>query len=354
MTALAFLVLLVVTVAWFALPLLPAFRELYDPTDTEPLRVVERDAGDVAFFARGFRRYLERQLAALPAGAAGSDWYGRFRDGTPVLLVHALPDALRRGPRPDGAHDRVVVIEPEVTLAGGETFLLEVAARGTLHGGHGGTFRALDGLGDIHLGPASMVLRWVHADGVLSAGERSGLYGRASAGRELQLGAGVTFERLAAPVIRILGQVPSPASPPPTAAWNPPERAVAAGDHLRIPGDVTIPEATAHEGHVVVRGTLRLGPAAAIDGSVKAHRGVALESGATVRGAIVSRTHIVLGRHTRVTGPLIAEDEILIDEGSIVGSPEAPTTVVAPRGRLAAGVVDNGQVKATEGTTGSA
>lgn len=55
MSLLGALGLLLVTLAWAALPLLPAIRELLRPTDVEPLTMVGRDNADIGRFARHFR-----------------------------------------------------------------------------------------------------------------------------------------------------------------------------------------------------------------------------------------------------------------------------------------------------------
>ena len=65
MNLLAFLVLMVLTAVWLVLPLVPALREFFRPTDIEPLTMVGRDNADIARFARNFREYLKGQLAQL-------------------------------------------------------------------------------------------------------------------------------------------------------------------------------------------------------------------------------------------------------------------------------------------------
>ena len=63
----AFLLLLA-TIAWFLLALLPALRELIGRTDTEPLRL-SPEAADIRFFAQSFRRYVNENLERLRAAA---------------------------------------------------------------------------------------------------------------------------------------------------------------------------------------------------------------------------------------------------------------------------------------------
>ncbi|HET9274663.1 MAG TPA: hypothetical protein VFN96_01195, partial [Gemmatimonadales bacterium] len=142
MTALPFLALLGITLAWFALPLLPALRELLRPTDLAALKVVDRSAGYVAHFARNFRKYLERQVIGLPAEAQVGDFFGRLPDGTPFLRVHKQTGAIEREAR-EGLQNQLVVIDTPARLAGGETFLMELYARAPLTGGPGAVYRAV-------------------------------------------------------------------------------------------------------------------------------------------------------------------------------------------------------------------
>lgn len=349
MTLLPFLAVLAVTLAWFLLPLIPAFRELLRPTDTAPLSVVERDAANLAFFAERFRLWITAQMAGLPVEIPQGDYYGRLPSGTGFVRVRDLPDVLSRGPRPDGAHDRVIVTEAPVTLGGRETFLLEVYAMAPWTGGPDTTLRALYGTGDVRLGRQSTVTRWIHADGILFVDDHGVLFGRASSASAIRLGTGVRFERIGAPRIEV-----GPAHPPgrgsaPEAdrpAWIPPDRARTVGDHLHVDGDAELPAGAEHRGDLVVAGTLTIGAGARVQGSAKAHRDVHVGPGGVVTGSLVSRTTIQTGGDATIGGPVIAEDEILLGTGTTVGQPGRETTVVAPLVTLAPGVVVFGQVNA--------
>ncbi len=347
MTLLPFLVVLTVTLAWFLLPLIPALRELLRPTDTAPLSVVERDAAHLAFFAERFRLWITAQLAGLPTEIPPGDYYGRLPSGTGFVRVRDLPGTLSRGPRPDGAHDRVIVTEAPVTLGGGETFLMEIHATAAWTGGPNTTLRALYGVGDVRLGRQSTVTRWIHADGILSIEDGSVLFGRASSASAIRLGTGVRFERVGAPRIEV-GSSPGPdtASDAGLPAWVPPDRARTVGEHLNVDGDAELPAGVEHHGDLVVAGHLTIGMGARIRGSVKAHQEIQVRPGGVITGSVVSRTTIRTVAGVTIGGPVIAEVEILLGERTAVGSPGRETTVVAPRVVLADGVVIFGQVNA--------
>src|SRR6185436_5357370 len=138
---LPFLALLGLTVGWFLLPLLPALRELYRPSDIAPLKVVDRSSGNIAYFARNFRQYLEK---ALPTQAGVGDYAGRLLDGTDFIRVNNKPALLAEQAATNGRiQNRIVILDTPLTLEGGETFLMELYARAPLVGGPRSVFRAV-------------------------------------------------------------------------------------------------------------------------------------------------------------------------------------------------------------------
>jgi hypothetical protein len=338
MSALALAGLLLVALGWVALPLIPALREFFRPTDAEPLVMVGRDNADIARFARHFREYVTRQFAEV--GPAVGE---RFPDGTPFLRAsNGLPA---------GAIDRLVVAERPLQLRGGEQFRLEVWARDAFTGGPGAVYRAVLGDRTVRLGPESVVLRWVHAAGALVVGERSHLYGRASSEAAIRLERAVGFDRLGAPVV-VAGDAPPGAMPPRPEGmlrFEAPERARTLGDHLRLEGDVVVPSGAVVEGNLVVAGSLRLLAGARVAGSVKAHRAVELQAGAVVEGSLVSRGEVLVGADCWVRGPVISEEHLHLGRGTTVGAPDGPSTVSGRTVSLAMGAVVCGHVVTQEG-----
>jgi predicted acyltransferase (DUF342 family) len=351
MSVLLLVALVLFTMSWAMLPLLPAIRELYNPTDVEPLRMVGRDNADISRFARGFRDYIEASLRRLPPGTGGGDYFGRLPDGTHFVRVAQLPGVLMEGAVPDGSHDRVVVLEQPVTLPGDERFRLEVFARKDLTGGIGAEYRAILGDGDVRLGAQSVVWRWIHARGTVYAGDACALFGRTSSDTRISLGKDVGFERMGAPRI-ITGDEPFPTAPPDHAAYvqfTPPESAEQHGDHLRVAIDLEIGEGVVVEGHLVVAGRLHLGRGARVRGSIKAHGDVSLGPGAVVMGALVSGRSIVAGEGAWIKGPLIAEEQITLGPLVGVGDPDNQTTVSGRSVVLSRGAGVAGHIITSEG-----
>lgn len=346
---LPFLALLGVTLAWFMLPLIPALRELYRPTDTASLGVVDRSSGYVAYFARNFRSYLEKQIASLPAEAQAGDFLGKLPDGTQFIRVHKSADALLHE---TGAttHNSLVVLDSPLTLPGNELFLMEVYARATLIGGPNAVYRAVYAERDLGLGEGSKVLRWAHAGGTLGVSGHSILRGRITSDKRVVLGHNVVFERIGAPVISVTRENEPPPPPPSSPKeYRLPDGSKRVGDHMRVTGDLNIPEGVRFMSSLVVSGTLRIGMGTIVEGSVKAHRDVELGDEAQVRGAVVARRRVMIGAAAWVGGPVIAEERIRLGRDTVVGGPEMPATVSAPEVELASGATVYGQISAPMG-----
>ena len=347
---LGFLLLLLLAVGWTTLPLLPALRELFSPTDVDPLTMVGRDNADISRFARHFRDYVQANLRQLPPEGGADDSFGKLPDGTQFVRI-AQGHAVARAALPDGTQDRLVVLEHPTTLPGGEQFRLEVWARAALTGGEGATYRAVLSEDVLRLGAHSTVMRWVHSRGPMDVAAGSTLYGRASSEQGIRLGRDVAFERVGAPVITVGDAMPSHGPPAAGELVEAPipEDARRLGDHLRVEGDFWLPPHSVVDGNLVVAGELRLGAGARVKGSVKAHRAIELEEGAVVEGSVVSERTIRLGPSTWVRGPVIAEDSVTIASAATVGARTQPTTVSARTLSLAQGVAVCGHLVTQEG-----
>lgn len=351
MTILTFVGVLLLAVGWVALPLLPALREFFHPTDVEPLSMVSRDNADISRFARHFREYLDGHLRQLP-GQPAADGLVRLPDGTEVVRMGRQPDLMPVRSLPEGSGHRIVVLDEASELDGGETFRLEVRAMEEFAGGSGATYRALLGERSVSLGIRSKVMRWVHGVGALTVGDKSHLYGRSSSDQQIRLGRGVGFDRLGAPIIAVgSGEAaPRPSLPDQMLAFDAPEKqARRLGDLLRIQGDITIPAGTLVEDNLVVAGRLRLEAAVRVRGSVKAHGRIDLATGVVIEGSLVSRKEIEIGGHCWIGGPVISEEALHVGPRTTIGRPDVPSTVSGRTVSLADGAAVCGQVVTQEG-----
>jgi hypothetical protein len=346
----AFALLLLGTACWILLPLIPAVRELWRPTDAMALTQVGHDAGDLSVFAEGFRSYLARET--LPEGAGNGGTLGQLRDGTPLVELNGQPDLLQRVATPDGTIGRMVLTTGPIIFPGRETFLYEVYARHRFMGGPDAAYRALLAEQDAELGVRSHVVRWVHAEGDLVLGEGTELEGRASSSGTMWLGADVRFTRLRA--VRVVAgrdERPAPAVPPPavTSSMRLPRSARRLRGFTRVEGDLTVPPDATLVGTFVVFGHVTLGHGARVAGSIKAHGNCEVGVRAVVDGALVACGSIRLGERARVCAPVIAEGDAIIGVDAVIGRPDSPSSLTAEHITLGLGAQVFGAVGARVG-----
>lgn len=354
MTALT--LLLLSCMALFLLPLAPALLEWRRPTDAKPLNVVREYGGHIAHFATRFQSLVNAQLRPLldKAATGHAPVKETLPDGTRVM---ALPggSTLREGDQSAGIRETThwVLAAGDLSLVGEHIFSGEIYVDGTLSSGSGLVLRAVLAKGDIHLGSDAYVLRWLHADGVVTAGENSHLYGRASAGQRLVLARACRFVRMYAPRIEFMPvSLPATASPCQTLhrriAFEMPQglHSSSKGRWL-IRGNLTMTANTWHRGHLIASEALHVEAGAFVLGSVKG-RNVLLGSGSRVHGSVVAGARVVMECDCQTMGPIVAEDMVEIGPRCVVGSPAFPTTITAPRIRIAPGAVVHGSIWARE------
>lgn len=345
MSVLAPLALTVSTGALLALPLTPALRELISKRDAGPL-VTRKDDGKIDNFARALRircevfqpwmtRCAKRELSEafdLPEGKIFVFGKSGVWDGSNRIDVFVL--CARLVELPDGFQST-------------EDFF----AKDSVRAGRNNLFRALLSESDVVLGDESKILRWIHAESYLIAGERCALFGRASAGKTVTLADGCTFERLHAPVIYSSIGAMKLSIRRESAPFS--KLARAGMGRKRSHGSTHLMADEQHYGDFVSLKALRLDTGACVYGSVKANGNVELARRAEVDGSLVSTKNIHIASGSFVKGPLISERDIVIDSGVQIGLPDVPTTVSAKRIRIASGCVLHGTVWArVEGRVG--
>ncbi len=331
------LALIAATGAFAALPLGPALAELRRSRDAAALPI-RRDDDNIRNFAETFRAFshvhLERaaQQSAFEHSAAVL-----FRKGEFSQFVNADRELVRG----------VVLCQSEITLGHNMVFRDDIYCAGTLIGGARNVYRSILTEQDLCLGEGSQVLRWVHADGSISAGGYCRLHERASASFIIYLRPGCTFRRMHAPVVAAvrgeLGRKPSRHTSIAATADTGLSRFPS-----RLDGFFYLPAGGTHEGSVIARGKALLGAASRLAGNLKAHRDLHVNEQAEVDGSLVSSSSIHLGEECFVRGPVISERSVVIGAGAQVGSPECLTTISAPRISIAPGAVIHGTVWARE------
>jgi len=330
------------TAAMLALPLVPAGMELIRRRDAAPL-AARKDDGNIHNFIVSFRRYIESAQPALASCIARNSMEEvRLRDGQYALVVGVAGHCGEIDPNfPNPA-----LFSRAVWLRDEQQFTKDVYAADVLHAGKHNVFRAVLGEKDIFLGKENQVLRWIHAEGSVIAAAGSNLFGRLSAGKSICVSPGCRFERAHAPIIfagtdtQVPFATPVPRNGTAAEARKTPEKL----GRSRIHGDVRLRSGDIFLGNIIVTGAIQVEKDTQILGSAKAHGDIRLHDRAQIEGAVVSNCSVHTGSNCYVKGPLLAEQEIYLGAGTRVGTPNSPTTVSAPRIRLASGCVIHGTV----------
>jgi predicted acyltransferase (DUF342 family) len=337
------LTLTAITGGMLSLTLVPALREVIQRKDAAPLPV-RRDDGDIRNFARGFRRYIAPLESAF-AGCSEEECIAEARlpDGAPALLVG------KGGVYPFGEDkvDALVMFAKPIHLRDGLIFTHDVYAGGDLEGGKNNIFRAVLGENDVFLEEESRVLRWLHVEGGVVAGQNTHLYGRCSAEKFVHLSAGCRFERLHAPVVvtglnaRAFSDVPAVQT---KAQAN--KVAVMSRSHgrSRIHGDLHLGSGEMFLGDIIATGSIRIDRESRVVGSAKGNADVQLCEQGQIDGSLISSGTIRVARNCFLKGPVLAEDEIIIGAGTRIGTPDSPTTISAPLIRIAPDCVIHGTI----------
>ena len=348
----AFVLLAVVTLSWYLLALLPALRELVEPTDAKPLVVHADYSGDAAHFARSSLEFISANFPGRMLKKHAGRIEGLLENGNPYTLIPYGDDEVEVSREELAAHsvDRVLISYAPLRIPEQAAALSTVYAARELNGGEGAVYRALFCDGDVQLGERSMVLRWVHAEGELNAESETSLYGRASAGRLIRVAPGCQFQRVSAPRIEFgePGRLRNPITSALTPAVLPhlPESQVPR--HV-VKEAVVIPPNTFVSHDIVSSGSIRIGAGSWVAASLKAAADIFIEGNARIDGSVVAERDVFIGAQCFVRGPVIAERDVLIDGPTAVGAPSQPTTITAPGIFFSAGVVVYGNVWAREG-----
>lgn len=105
-------------------------------------------------------------------------------------------------------------------------------------------------------------------------------------------------------------------------------------------------------GDLVCQGDLEIGHRCHAGGSLKAYGDLGLGAGSAVEGSVVAQGEVLVGAGARVGGSLLSESAVVLGPGCVVGTPQRPATVCAPRIEVGVGVVVHGTLWA--GHTGDA
>ncbi len=291
--------LILFALGWSALPLIPALRELYRPTDAKALDVFQGNAADASEPLHAALRLkaapeFNAKAALAQTGTlvadAQSDWQALTGEAKAVLLqgvarVDSLPGQLQAF-----RADRVEV-------APGAQIAVPLSASQAVTLSNGSSVRMVQA-------PVVAVLPVTGEPRQLA--EPAADQGKGSVG-------GATWQDL-------------------QGWWH------AEADAFVVTGQVI-------RGDILVAGNLDLGPGVVVTGSVKAAGQVRMGAGSTILGNCVA-TSIEVQAHGAVRGSVVADERIQLGKAVQVGDVLHPASVVAKDITLAEGVCIHGGLTA--------
>jgi cytoskeletal protein CcmA (bactofilin family) len=344
-------ILFFITIALLlVLPLVPALHEWRHKKDASPLKVVREYDGNIAFFAASFYRFLEHNFPEFLTESQSMDAAvkGTLGNGTAyqIVAMHGMP-AFTTEEIKSNATARLILAKHPLKLPAEMFFESEVYGAQTIVSGNRNIFRAILAQSDVSLGDSCTVIRWAHTESSISFGQRSRLYGRVSAGKEIVLQNRCQFGRMNAPVIRFghhrVVRVDTLKSirkfnvfVPDTCMLDYHGARWLFGNALRIPSF------TFHRGSLVTRKEMHVKKDTFIIGALKSHREMRLEENIRIDGGVVSQHNLKIGQGCIIKGPVVAGKTVTIGSGCIIGSLECPTTITAPTIHIEEGAIVHG------------
>jgi len=330
----------------FILPLVPSLVELRSKSDALPLNVVQQNAGEIRHFADSFRSYIRALEPTMRhCSVSGSMARDILPDGEECVVLGAVDETMVFSlQQQDSAYAVVIAAVIDLIVPAGVTFSKDIYARGQFKGGENNNYRAILGEKDVHLGPSSHVIRWVHAVGKFTADLGCRLHGRISSDSLIRLQADCSFLRLNAPRIEIGRATENGTAPSPNSSLRGSRRP----RRFWYDGDFEVKAGQVIPSDIVVRGNLRIRSGARICGSVKSANNIVLEDAVLVEGSLISARTMRIGHRCAVHGPVVAERELALATGVRCGTFEHPTTVSAPSIEVSEDVVVFGTLWARE------
>ena len=331
------------------LPLLPALVELRRKSDALPLSVIQQNAGEIRHFANSFRTYIQILEPILQRCVnSGSAETGMLPDGEEYVVLGRNDEPMVRTLADgDAIHPVLMIAGVDLFVPPEATFSKDIYAGGQFEGGEKNSYRAILGEHDVHLGTASIVLRWIHAVGVFTAGLGCKLHGRISSDLLIRLRADCVFLRMNAPRIEI-GHAAGNEDATAGVSSAPSGTGSEKSPRLLHDGDFEVLAGQVIHSNIVIRGNLHIQSGARVCGSVKSVKNMVLEDGVSVEGSLISARKMRIGPHCAIHGPVIAERELVIADGTQCGTLEYPTTVSAPQIDVEEGVIVFGTLWARE------
>jgi predicted acyltransferase (DUF342 family) len=318
-------------------PFIPAFKEWRYPSDVSALPVSANYTSDIDHFSRRLALDVAAKLGRGPATGFEEFDFVDF----PIDNMQWQNPGKR------------LIAQQSIKTQASIKSASQLYVEGDLQSGDKSVFSSVYATGDIALCNECEVRDWAHAEGIFRLGDKGIALRRISAGRAIELGNEVWFERLQAPTLSfgLLGpehkqqrqhtQTHASYADLPNAVQQTPLL-------FLIRGDCALPAGKIYQGSLVVTGFLTVGQDTTVLGDIKARIGVSIARRASVQGAITCEKRVYVFKDALAWGPIVSESDILIGARAVIGLPDALTTVTAQNIIIEQGATVHGAVWAHE------
>lgn len=327
-----------------ALPFVPAARTLKQPPD----RLPPKDATLLPQVqCETFRHVISRQFGnLLNLARTQGTLKGETEKGRRYIVLGINSHLVNEIASGQTRLKTMLIAAGHLDIPGELVCDREIYAEGKINIGHNTMARCVLSPRDIAINTRARVTRWVRSDRRLDVAEGAWVKGWANAGTEISIARRARFEQLGAPQINF-GRQPDIKhfETEVVGRYTPPQTKDGQPKYVR---ELSVADNHVVRGDLIVIENLKIGNECRVIGDLRAGKTLVIGAYSTLEGTLYCDGSIVIEEGCRLTGPIIAKGSILIHSACQIGSPEHPTTAIAPRIKIAEGCTAHGTVWATQ------
>ncbi|MBN1906566.1 MAG: hypothetical protein JW927_15880 [Deltaproteobacteria bacterium] len=304
----------------FLLPFIPGLIEIIKKEDAEPLPIEMDYIRHPRYFAKSFRKILEKATSGFNLGHGIHNV--KLSKDEPL----AIHPSLNIG---DGEIINHLLLIKGNFVSGSDVQLnKEVHVTGDVIIGPNNVLQALSIEGNAQISDGVRFRRWLDAEGDIIIKEDCNLGISVSSAKKLLLSENCIFHRLfGRPVI---SSNPLSTTINPFETFKSQEITTQQNSFIRK-RDKVLPPGTIEINNVVFMRDIRIGYGSIFEGDIKSYGRIILEEGVKVYGNIFSEGDIIIGRNARIGGHIFSQTSIHISEGSCISLPEEIKSVIAKK-----------------------
>ncbi len=311
-----------------AVPLIPAWLEVFFPKDNQPLFIDLTYIRDPRFFDKQFLGELQPYLNELKKLRNNEL---KFRGKTPIEYFNFLDK------KDTKTVSSLLVINGNLTSTGRCSFQQPIYIKGKAEIGEQTELNILIVHGDVSIGKNSVIKGWLSSYGEIRVGGGVALTNRVVGDKSLSLAKGCTFNSLYAMPIatyeaEFVSRKPATVSVVAQPAKTDSMHRVSDFHWYGTQKFVTVPPFSTINNSLIVKSDLILHRGTVINGSVKCYGNLILERDVTVNGEVISEKDIEIGENCIVSENVFSQANIRIQGGSRIGAPGLYKSAIGKKG----------------------